>query len=147
MFDKLFIQDERVLLHRWDLLHAQFMLLARSGQMVLRGAWEAVRLRDVLAHAADELLAVERDLARFGDSPAEALPPAAADLWRVAAEWVTTLREWAVPPETWTADEIASATARRQFLEAQLLEAITAYPFGDAELGPAVAEPVIARGA
>lgn len=142
MFDKVFVQDERVLLHHWDLLHARFMLLARSGQQVLRGVWDMSRLRDVLAHSADELRGVEQELARFGAAPA--LSPVAAQLWRAAAEWVTALREWSVPPEAWTASQLTVALARRQVLEAQFLDAVAAYPFGE-EPDEIVADPMITR--
>ena len=144
MFDKLFVQDERVLLHHWDLLHARFMLLARSGQMVMRGAWDAVRLRDVLALAAHELLSVEQELARFGSAPVESLSPETAELWRAAVGWVTALREWSVPPESWTTGQLSAALARRQVLETHFLEAVFAYPFGDEE-AELVADPILTR--
>jgi hypothetical protein len=146
MFDKLFVQDERVLLHHWDLLHARFMILARAGQMVMRGAWELARVRDVLANAAHELASVERELARFRATPVATLPPEAADLWRAAADWVTALREWTVPPETWTADQLAAALARRQGLETRFLNAVAAFPFGAEESEPLVADPMVTRG-
>ncbi len=144
MFDKVFVQDERVLLHHWDLLHTRFMLLARAGQLVLRGVWELPRLRDVLAHSIDELRGVEQELARFGSAPGAALTPAAAQLWQAAAEWVTALREWSVPPESWTASQLTAALARRQVLEAQFLDTVAAYPFGD-EPDEIVADPMMTR--
>lgn len=147
MFDKLFVQDERVLLHQWDMLHARFMLLARGGQMVLRGAWEMARLHDVLANSVSDLLTVERELSRFDSTPVDVLSPEAAHLWRAAADWVTALRDWSVPPGNWTTSQLSSAMAHRQCLETRFLETVAAYPFDTEESEPIVADTAITRGA
>lgn len=131
MFDKMFLDDERTLLHRWDLLFAQFRIVARAGRT-------APRVRDVLAHTVSDLLAVERDLARFGRTPAAVLPNRDAKLWAEAAAWVSAYREWAVPPAGWTAARVQEAMDRRSRLEAALFAAVAAYPADDEsdDVGP-----------
>lgn len=138
MFDKLFVQDERVLLHRWDLLLAQFRIVARAGRT-------AARFRDVFAHTVAELLTVERDLARFGHSPADALSEDDAVLWRAAAAWVAAYREWASPPKDWDRARLDEALGRRKRLEAAVFAAVAAYPAADADDSPDAVTPDAVR--
>jgi hypothetical protein len=138
MFDKLFLQDERVLLYRWDLLLAQFRIVARAGRA-------AARFRDVFAHTVAELEAVERELVRFGLSPADALPEGDAILWRAAASWVAAHREWASPPADWDRARLDEALGRRKRLEAAVFAAVAAYPADDADDSPDVVTPDAVR--
>lgn len=135
MFDKLFLQDERVLLHRWDLHFARFRMVAEAGRA-------AARFRDVFAYSAMELLAVEADLARFGQAPADQLPERDAELWRAAAAWVTAYREWASPPAGWSQSRIEESLSRRKRLEAAVLAAVDAY---SADECPDAVAPVAVR--
>ena len=124
MFDKLFQQDERVLLHNWEVLFARFRMVAGAGRT-------AYRFRDVLAYTVLELLSAEADLARFGRRPADQLTDRDADLWRASAAWVTACREWAVPPAGWGPARVQEALDRRRRLEAAVYDAVEAYSVAD----------------
>lgn len=110
MFDKLFLQDERVLLHHWELLFARFRMVAKAGPAT-------PRFRDVFAFSTMELLTVEADLARFGQAPANQLSEPDAELWRAAAAWVTACREWTSPPAGWAPERVEESLTRRKRLE------------------------------
>jgi hypothetical protein len=74
------------------------------------------------------LLAVERDLNRFGLSPAGVLEPADTALWRAASAWVSALREWSLPPAELNTERVEGALTGRRALEAAVRDVIFSIP-------------------